>query len=125
VLAFFENVVVPYLVAHERHLQGDSMPFGELAHGNPGLFDAYRNLFQLETNEQVLQMFSFLESSPNRHEKGGPCICGSGKRFRQCHGKIVKKVASYLTAEDYGMAMELFRRQKQDVWLFNSSYEGK
>lgn len=66
------------------------MPFGELSHGGKGIFENYKDLFNVVSTEQVLRLFKILvDKSYKGHN---PCPCNSGKVLRKCHGDILREI---------------------------------
>jgi hypothetical protein len=89
--AFVERVVVPYLYGHAYFARHGSMPFGELAHGTPGLESDVRRLFHLPLGPDAGE-FLRLASLKRRHTNKRPCPCQSGQRVARCHRAVVHQV---------------------------------
>lgn len=43
-LGFVESCLIPYLYGYIRFQKGETLPFGELTHGDPGLLDDYKRM---------------------------------------------------------------------------------
>lgn len=82
--AFFESCVLPYLYAVTINQEnGQGFVFGELEHGNEGLVSDFKNLFHLQTEENIYQMLKVLANKKKRANKMD-CPCGCSKRVTQC-----------------------------------------
>lgn len=82
--AFFESCVLPYLYAVTINQEnGQGFVFGELEHGNEGLVSDFKDLFHLQTEENVYQMLKVLANKKKTANKMN-CPCGCGKRVTRC-----------------------------------------
>ena len=83
-LGFAQLCLVPFLYGHWYGRKFRILwPFGELPHGPDGAIEDYRDLFGLETDQQVRQVLQIL-SLPEKEAKRMLCPCGCGKRLRSC-----------------------------------------
>lgn len=103
--AFVENVVLPYLAGHAADSLGDPMPFDELDHGEYALLEDYAELFKLPTSVSAYQMLNLLTKSA-RFAKNQPCPCGSSKKMRHCHQKIIAPMRKHLSSSDFRKALK-------------------
>lgn len=97
-IGFANDCLVPYLFAVSRKLRsGGALPFGELAHGDKGLFADYAELFCLKTPEQIRYGLRLLGMKKRRANKL-PCPCGCGVRVGRCKFNLrlreFRKIAS-------------------------------
>lgn len=81
-------------------------PFGERAHGTPGLEQAYAEVLGITTNRrQLLYHLRLLSQDwPKGHWR---CPCGSGKRLRHCHRDELEAMHSRLAPD---IARRMLRR---------------
>ncbi|HSA05760.1 MAG TPA: SEC-C metal-binding domain-containing protein [Candidatus Gastranaerophilales bacterium] len=87
---FIKNLVVPFLYSFCHKQKFGEMPYGELAHGTEGIFQYYKEKFQVESDDEVIKLLGFLAFTKFRGHHD--CPCGSGKRLRNCHGDILIKM---------------------------------
>lgn len=81
---FVEKCLVPFLYAQSlREMGVATFPFGELAHGTPGLIDDYLQIFGLSSTGSLRGLMSLLALKRRRANKL-LCICGCGRRFAAC-----------------------------------------
>lgn len=81
---FTEKCLVPYLFAQSRNLAGSGgFPFGELAHGLPGMLDDYVALFGVKEFSQAVEALRLLGMKKRRANKL-PCPCGCGQQLGCC-----------------------------------------
>ncbi len=60
IIDFIEKILNPFLYAVSYKLQYDLYPFGELDHGEKGLVDDYKHLFNVSDKASVLQVLRAL-----------------------------------------------------------------
>jgi hypothetical protein len=83
-LGFAEKCLIPHLFAISHMLRhGGSLPFGELAHGLPGILVDYMALFKLKTPEGAFRALQFLGLKKRRANKY-TCPCGCKRRLGKC-----------------------------------------
>lgn len=90
--SFIEKYVIPYLYTYRFYEEYGVYPYGERSHGPMGDLEYLKDLFEVDDWGQVLDIMLFVVRSPYRGHS--LCPCGSGKRIRNCHGEILKKVMS-------------------------------
>lgn len=90
ICSFIEKYVIPYLYTYRFYKEYGVYPYGERSHGPMGNLEYLRDLFGVDDWGQVLDIMLFVVQSPYRGHL--LCPCGSGKRIRNCHGEILKKV---------------------------------
>lgn len=90
-LEFVNDLVVPFLFSHTVFLETGKMPYGELAHGDEGVFQYYQELFDCRNPEIIIKL---LQCCFGKHihevENEGFCPCGSNRRFVDCHKAIIE-----------------------------------
>lgn len=90
ICSFIEKYVIPYLYTYRFYEEYGVYPYGERSHGTMGNLEYLKDLFQVDDWKQVLDIMLFVVKSSYRGHL--LCPCGSGKRIRNCHGEILKKV---------------------------------
>lgn len=62
--------------------------FGERSHGVQGLIEAYKDRYVVSDDNLLIELLLYLTKLiPYRGHI--PCLCHSGKKFRDCHGKAI------------------------------------
>jgi len=84
VIGFIERAIIPYLFGHAYRERVGRMPFGELAHGGPGIEDDVRQIFRLP-RATCVRTFLFQAAMKRRHANKLACPCASGLRTGRCH----------------------------------------
>ncbi|MDD7433670.1 MAG: SEC-C domain-containing protein [Peptoniphilaceae bacterium] len=80
---YIERFVHPFLFTIDWFEKYGTYPFGERAHGYKGSESYYREEWGLNKTQYLL----LVDLVFNRKYRGHlPCICGSGKKMRDCHG---------------------------------------
>lgn len=90
ICAFIYKYVIPYLYTYRFYEEYGVYPYGERSHGIMGDLEYLKDLFEVDDWGQVLNIVLFVAQSPYRGHLS--CPCGSGKRIRNCHGDILKRV---------------------------------
>lgn len=84
---FIKECLVPYLYSMSLHIKtGEPFIFGELSHGIKGLLDDYKDMFNVETHEQVISILELL-TLKKRESNKKECPCGCGRRVGKCKFK--------------------------------------
>jgi hypothetical protein len=81
---FVDRCVVPYLYGFLVSKGSGELPFGELAHGLPGLLDDYERFLGTRNAEEVVGFFLLL-GLRKRVANKRKCPCRSGLQFGRCH----------------------------------------
>lgn len=86
---WINDFVEPYYFSYEFYQRYGEFPFGERGHGLQGILETYQELFQ---EENLAKVYALMKSICKDTYRGHLlCPCGSGKRFRVCHGQMVMK----------------------------------
>lgn len=81
---FFEECVLPFLYSVTIKINSNtSFVFGETAHGTVGIILDLKDLFKLNTIEQVGKMLAIL-SLPKKQANKCICPCGCNQRLTNC-----------------------------------------
>lgn len=85
ITGFVNLILVPYLYGVSLKLNNpkDKFFMGELDHGESGIIDDYKELFGLETKDQVIAALNIL-SLKKRIANKRPCPCECGLKLGQC-----------------------------------------
>lgn len=87
-IGFVEGCLVPYLYGFVRHERGESLPFGELDHGDRGLLDEYRRLLRAPDDRACVELVALL-GVRRRIANKRACPCSSGRRVGRCHHRAL------------------------------------
>jgi hypothetical protein len=98
-IGFVEKCLIPYLYRFSYKSMYGSPPYTELSHGWPGLLEYYQELFNVEDRKSVLKLLKIL--ADNDYHAKTNCPCGSRKRFRDCHGDIIRKLSRLQSTEAF------------------------
>lgn len=85
------SYVIPYLFSYRYFERFREYPFGERSHGAVGILEWYREYFNVKDFKQAYNLLRY--SVLNKYRGHLPCPCNSGKRIRNCHGEIIRKIA--------------------------------
>jgi hypothetical protein len=82
--AFMRGPVADYFVGQSLVEAGFEWPYGERAHGHPGVLQAYADALGLDADAALVR--AYLAELSRAVAKGHHrCPCGSGLRLRSCH----------------------------------------
>jgi len=111
--AWISEYVETYFFSYEYYRRYGDYPFGERGHGIDGVLQTYEELFK---EPDVLKVYRLMASiSSHRYRGHMLCPCGSGKKFRACHGMTVMKYyrndrLNTIVHEDYQMIREALEK---------------
>ena len=88
--SFIDQYVIPYLYTYRFYEEYGVYPYGERSHGTMGDLEYLKDLFRADDWGQVLNIMIFVVQSPYKGHLLSPC--GSGRRIRNCHGDILKRM---------------------------------
>ena len=89
-LSYLEGPVRNYFLGQLLVEQGKPWPFGEWDHGKPGLLQAYGEILGVTDEQEIRRYLDCLE---HKKVKGHwNCPCGSGKRIRDCHLSVIRRL---------------------------------
>lgn len=97
---FIHKLVVPFFYAQSYFEKHNTWPWGQYSHGVLGLFEWYleqQNITkekleefadQLKRDQKVWQVLHYLLIRKSGVKGHNPCLCGSSKKYRNCHQKV-------------------------------------
>ena len=88
-IEWIERYVIPYLFSYCYYKRYNVFPFGERSHRMEGIFEFYKDLFEVDSKIQCINLLNYI---CNKNYRGHDlCPCKSGKKVRKCHkDKIVQ-----------------------------------
>lgn len=98
-IGFTDFLLVPYLFSYLIYERDGIFPYGDLAHGVPGILTYYMEYFGVSDPQLVLPYLIIL--SEGRYKGHIPCVCGSGLISRRCHGSLLLQAAKARPSLDY------------------------
>jgi len=82
--------VIPFFFSYRYYERFGEYPFGERTHGCIGILESYADYFNVSDQMEVYRFLKYAVS--NQYRGHLPCPCNSGKRVRDCHGKILRLI---------------------------------
>lgn len=119
---FAEKILDPFLYSVSHKIRYGDYPYGELAHGEPGLIDDYELLFHVQGKKSVLGVLQALGVRKRVANKlPCPCPCACGRRLGRCDfrfqvevwRKLARRRWFRLHLEDCFTPLEKAKRKKQ------------
>lgn len=97
---YAKEFLLPYLYAVSLKQRGvcERMVYGELEHGEQGLFSDYKKCFGVQTNAQVLWVLKLLRKE-NLDYKNELCPCGCGRSLADCQFRNTIEYWKEVTAQ--------------------------
>lgn len=83
IVSFSQNLLTPFLYSIRHKIKFNSLPYGELDHGEKGLIDDYQQLFGVKDKLSVLLALGAL-GRRKRDANKLPCPCCCGERLGKC-----------------------------------------
>lgn len=99
---FFCRLVVPFFYGQTFFKKYNRWPWGDYSHGDLGAWEWYESQKEKPTRDRVIKCIELLKKYRkwNLYRKlllrksvmkgHNPCLCGSGKKIRNCHPKILQ-----------------------------------
>lgn len=105
--------VETYFFSYEYYKRYGEFPFGERGHGLEGIIQTYEELF--EESDMVKALHIMASIITQRYRGHMLCPCGSGKKLRACHGKVLMKYytddrLNEIVRNDYQTIMEVLEK---------------
>ena len=96
---FINRLLIPYLFSYTYYREHGQLPHGELSHGLLGLLEYYQEFFGVGpiTAMKFLKLLVDDYGPPLM-----PCLCGSGRYLRDCHGPKLDELRSLLPTKHFG-----------------------
>lgn len=109
-MAFFEDPIRNYFLAHSLAEEGRGRPMGERPHFAAGLWEAYGEMVG-STDRKTIE--GFLNCLAGKKIRGHwYCPCGSGRRTRNCHLTYLLKLKKQIKPWIARSALDRLRRSK-------------
>lgn len=87
---FIQEWVIPFL-ANQYHKSITGRYLNEYPHGREGLITFFTELLLTPDQEMWKQYFSYAFGIKRlKNKRNDPCLCGSGKKIKNCHRPIFK-----------------------------------
>lgn len=80
---WLDRFVHDFLANHVIRLHDKEYPKGEYEHGTPGIIDGYKEIFGVNTEDEVLTRLRLL-CGATKIGRNDPCFCNSGKKYKKC-----------------------------------------
>lgn len=109
IVAFVDDLLIPYLFGYSYFKNHGCMPFGELEHGVVGLLQHFASLFGASDRHSALH-FVRLAALRKRFANKWQCPCGSGRRLGRCHNQRVNTIRSLLGHKWFKQQLALIQR---------------
>lgn len=84
------NMIASFLGTYEFYKRYHVFPFGDRNHGDLGILETYKELFEVATNSETLRLMQ-LTSIKNKH-RNKKCPCGSNLKFKKCHWNEIQSI---------------------------------
>jgi hypothetical protein len=92
VILFINQYVIPYL-ANQCYKKLKGKYNDEFPHGKSGLIVYYTDLMETSDKDKWIQYVKYAFGiDVIKAERNDPCICGKGKKFKNCHNVIFDKL---------------------------------
>jgi hypothetical protein len=101
---WFNKFAYPFLANHHYKIETGDYANGEFKHGNAGVFDDYKELFNLPDYKSVINYLKYVLGI-KKLSLNQPCFCGSNKKFKRCFilnkQEHFKAVPKFVLEHDY------------------------
>lgn len=91
-LSKYIPLIANFLGTYEYYNKYKVFPYGDRKHGNLGILETYKEVFNVTTNQQVSNLMR-IEKLNNKH-RNLKCPCESGRKFKNCHWSALSSILS-------------------------------
>ena len=114
-LKFVHLQLVPYLAGYSIYNKYGYWPHGEYSHGNKGVFEYYKDYFEVYNPEVITLLIGMAVNWRTLSwGKSLSCICKSGRTFGGCHYELVRKLSNprlkHIVETDYVKCSEYLKK---------------
>jgi len=104
-LGFIEKCLIPYLYNFSYFEKGGELPFGELRHGHVGIIQCYKDEFQTNDINLIIDFLTILA----QYDFPGyiDCPCHSGKKLWKCHGNKILDLKRIQLPENFAAELRM------------------
>lgn len=109
---FFLRYVVPYLANQLYFDSEEEWANGDYEHGAEGILQFYKELFTMESIEDVINLLSFFNT--HKMNRNDDCFCGKKEKLKRCHLQtyiIIKNLSKRRIESDILILKWLSRKQ--------------
>ena len=89
-VAYVDELIASYFYSATYYKKYGTFPYGERSHNVEGIMEAYMDRYHVSDEDILFDLLKYVTGFSN-YRGHIPCPCGSGKKFRSCHGKQVLK----------------------------------
>ncbi len=104
---WIDEYVIKYFISYIFYQKYKVFPFEDHSHGEKGILEFLREFWNVENDYIAKKILEYICTKPYRGHNS--CPCGSGKRLRNCHGKLVLDI---INSENLKIYKENYRRIK-------------
>lgn len=91
-LSKYIPLIADFLGTYEYYNKYKAFPYGEREHGNLGILETYKEVFNVSTNHQVSNLMQ-IDKLKNKFRNKN-CPCESGLKFKNCHWSTLTSILS-------------------------------
>lgn len=91
-LSKYISLIAEFLGTYEYYNKYGIFPYGDRAHGNLGILETYKEIFNVTTNQQVSNLMQ-VDKLKNKF-RNKQCPCNSGLKFKNCHWSTLNAILS-------------------------------
>lgn len=92
IIDWIGEYVKKYFVSYIYYTRYGVFPFGEHSHGNKGIYEFIQKYLKLDSIVEAKNIYEYICKKKYRGHL--MCPCGSGKKIRNCHGKLIQEILS-------------------------------
>jgi hypothetical protein len=113
-LGFINLQVIPFLFSYSYFRDYGELPYGELAHGTPGLLDYYSTFFSVDfiKTMKLLKLLADDFAPPLMK-----CPCDSGKSLQDCHRHKLDELRPYYPPQAFAAELRNMITEAQKLGI--------
>lgn len=107
IVEWIKEYVEKYFVSYIYYKRYDVFPFGEHSHGKKGIYEFIKTHYKMNNLIEAKNIYEYVCTKKYRGHLS--CPCGSGKKIRNCHGKLILDL---LNSDEIEILRDNYRRMQ-------------
>lgn len=87
---YVDELIASYFYSATYYKKYGMFPYGDRSHNVEGIMEAYQERYHASDKKALFELLKYVTGFCD-YRGHIPCPCGSGKKFRNCHGKQILK----------------------------------
>lgn len=109
-LYYVDVFLVDYLFSYSYFSKYNRMPYGERSH-KKGTLESYMDQLQVTDTKVIRAFLKLLSGDQSKYHGANPCLCNSGRKGADCHGKVILDLFKEHIPRDFQRDLHIIKRE--------------